>query len=433
MSMDNTANLTEPVAKGDNSTVDSNPASASVGAPMPRLSRRAAQIHPFRAMKIAEQADVMIAAGDDVIKLNLGQPDYDAPEPVVAAMRALYDGRPLPYTEAKGLPELRRKIAQFYRTQHDVEVDPSRIVITAGGSSALLLAVALTVDDGDEVLIADPSYPTNRELVRSFGGVVVDVPTSADTRFHLTPALLDEYWSKRTKAVMVTSPSNPTGTVIDPGMLRDVCRTAADRGAWRIVDETYLDLADRAEDGGRVPSVLSIDPDAIVCSSFSKYFGMTGWRLGWMVVPERAVDAVDNLSANFFLSAHTPTQMAAVACFDDEALAISERRRLELLERRDLMLHGLEELGLPVDVAPNGAFYAYVDVSSLGMSATEFCERVLHETHVALTPGADFGEATADTHVRLSYAASREDIEQGLSLLRRFVTHVRKYRTAADA
>lgn len=388
---------------------------------LPPLATRAGAVHPFRAMRIGAQADMMIAAGVDVIKLNLGQPDYDAPEPVRTAMRDLYDGRALPYTEAKGLPELRRKISEFYATQHQVNVDPGRIVITAGGSTALLLAVALTVDAGSEVLIADPSYPTNRELVRAFEGVVVDVPTSAATRFHLTPELLDEYWSERTRAVMVTSPSNPTGTTIAPHTLRAVCDYARERAAWRIVDETYLDLADAEPDGSRVPSVLSIDPDAIVCSSFSKYFGMTGWRLGWIVVPAAAVDAVDNLAANFFLSAHTPTQIAAVEAFGAEALAISEKRRLELLARRAIVIDGLRDLGLPVDVEPNGAFYAYFDVSPTGLSATEFCERALREAHVALTPGADFGEANADTHVRLSYAASRGDLREGLARLDAFV------------
>lgn len=388
---------------------------------LPPLATRAGAVHPFRAMRIGAQADMMIAAGVDVIKLNLGQPDYDAPEPVRTAMRDLYDGRALPYTEAKGLPELRRKISEFYATQHQVNVDPGRIVITAGGSTALLLAVALTVDAGSEVLIADPSYPTNRELVRAFEGVVVDVPTSAATRFHLTPELLDEYWSERTRAVMITSPSNPTGTTITPDTLRAVCDAARAHDAWRIVDETYLDLADVEPDGSRVPSVLSIDPDAIVCSSFSKYFGMTGWRLGWIVVPPAAADAVDNLAANFFLSAHTPTQIAAVEAFGDEALAVSEKRRLELLARRAIVIDGLRDLGLPVDVEPNGAFYAYFNVSSTGLSATAFCERALREAHVALTPGADFGEATADTHVRLSYAASRHDLREGLTRLGAFV------------
>lgn len=388
---------------------------------LPPLAHRATAVHPFRAMQIGEQANVMIASGINVIKLNLGQPDYDAPETVRVAMRDLYDGRSLPYTEAKGLPALREKIAEFYATHHHVQIDPSRIVITSGGSTALLLAVALTVNEGDEVIIADPSYPTNRELVRSFEGVVVDVPTSAQTRFHLTPQLVERYSTDKTKAVMITSPSNPTGTTITPDVLRDVCEVAKQHDAWRIVDETYLDLADVEPDGSHVPSVLSIDSDAIVCSSFSKYFGMTGWRLGWIIVPQSATKAVDNLAANFFLSAHTPTQIAAVECFNDEALAVSEARRIELLHRRTLVMDALANMGLPLDVAPNGAFYAYIDVSSTGLSAHEFCERALLEAHVALTPGADFGQATADMHVRLSYAASREDLHEGLARLTRFV------------
>lgn len=428
------ADDTTQVDANGQQTLDEEVMHAAVGTtqplPQPKLSKRAREVHPFRAMQIGERANVMIAAGDDIIKLNVGQPDYGAPEPVRLAMRDLYDGRSLPYTESRGLPQLRARIARFYAQQHNVNVDPERIVITEGGSSALLLAAALTVDDGDEVIIADPSYPTNRELVRSFGGVVVDVPTSAATRFHLTPQLLDDYWSKRTTAVMVTSPSNPTGTTIQEDTLRAVCDYAAERGAWRIVDETYLDLADVNPDGSRVPSVLSIDANAIVCSSFSKYFGMTGWRLGWLVVPDNVVDAVDRLAANFFLSAHTPTQMAAMACFDDEALAVSEQRRLELLERRSIVVDGLADLGLPVDVAPNGAFYAYFDVSSTGLTATEFCERALTEAHVALTPGADFGEATADTHVRLSYAASRDALREGLKRLKAFVDGLQK--AAAD-
>ena len=279
----------------------------------PQLSKRAQIANPFRAMVFGAMADEMIADGTDVVKLSLGEPDFGAPPAVRDAMREQYDGRPLPYTAAMGLPELRQAISDFYKERHHVDVDPKRIAITAGGSTALLLSAALTVNDDDEVLIADPSYPCNRELVRAFGGKVVDVPTSAATRFHLTPELCKEYWTDRTKAVMITSPSNPTGTTIAFDTLKAVCDLARERGAWRIVDETYLDLADREPDGSDVKSVLACDPDAIVCSSFSKFFGMTGWRLGWMVVPEYALEAMDDLATNFFLCAHTPTQHAALA------------------------------------------------------------------------------------------------------------------------
>ena len=391
----------------------------------PTMSRRAREAQPFRAMVFGERADEMIARSISVIKLSLGEPDFGAPPAVRDAMREQYDGRALPYTAALGLPELRRAIADFYHERHHVDIDPRRIVITAGGSAALLLATALTVDPGDEVIVADPSYPCNRELIRSFEGVVVDVPTSAATRFHLNAERVDRAWSERTKAVMVTSPSNPTGTTIDFDVLKGVCDLARFRGAWRIIDETYLDLADREPDGSEVRSALLADPDAIICNSFSKFFGMTGWRLGWAVVPEYTIEAVDDLATNYYLCAHTPTQHAALACFTPESLAVCEERRQELLARRRIVVSGLERIGLPLEVVPNGAFYAYFSVAGTGLDAWTFCERALEEAHVALTPGRDFGPATADTHVRLSYAASREALTEGLSRLGKFVASLR--------
>ena len=391
----------------------------------PTMSRRAREAQPFRAMVFGERTDEMIARSISVIKLSLGEPDFGAPPAVRDAMREQYDGRALPYTAALGLPELRRAIADFYHERHHVDIDPRRIVITAGGSAALLLATALTVDPGDEVIVADPSYPCNRELIRSFEGVVVDVPTSAATRFHLNAELVDRAWSERTKAVMVTSPSNPTGTTIDFDVLKGVCDLARFRGAWRIIDETYLDLADREPDGSEVRSALLADPDAIICNSFSKFFGMTGWRLGWAVVPEYTIEAVDDLATNYYLCAHTPTQHAALACFTPESLAVCEERRQELLARRRIVVSGLERIGLPLEVVPNGAFYAYFSVAGTGLDAWTFCERALEEAHVALTPGRDFGPATADTHVRLSYAASREALTEGLSRLGKFVASLR--------
>ena len=391
----------------------------------PTMSRRAHEAQPFRAMVFGERADEMIARSISVIKLSLGEPDFGAPPAVRDAMREQYDGRALPYTAALGLPELRRAIADFYHERHHVDIDPRRIVITAGGSAALLLATALTVDPGDEVIVADPSYPCNRELIHSFEGVVVDVPTSAATRFHLNAELVDRAWSERTKAVMVTSPSNPTGTTIDFDVLKGVCDLARFRGAWRIIDETYLDLADREPDGSEVRSALLADPDAIICNSFSKFFGMTGWRLGWAVVPEYTIEAIDDLATNYYLCAHTPTQHAALACFTPESLAVCEERRQELLAHRRIVVSGLERIGLPLEVVPNGAFYAYFSVAGTGLDAWTFCERALEEAHVALTPGRDFGPATADTHVRLSYAASREALTEGLSRLGKFVASLR--------
>lgn len=372
-------------------------------------------------MVFGEKADEMNARGEDVIKLCLGEPDFGAPATVRAAMQQLMDGRPLPYTAAKGLPQLRRAISAFYAERHHVDVSPSRIIITMGGSTALQLAIAATVNPGDEVIAADPSYPCNRELVKSFGGTVVDVPTTAQSRYHLDEKMVAEAWSDHTRAVMITSPSNPTGTSIPFQTLDEICRFTAARNAWTIVDETYLDLADTTSEGTRVRSVLSCDPRAITVNSFSKYFGMTGWRLGWMVVPEELVPAIDNLATNYFLCAPTPVQYAALQCFTPESYEVCDARREEFRARRTVVVEGLERIGLHLPVVPDGAFYAYFDVSSTGLDAWTFCERALTEAHVALTPGRDFGESTADTHVRLSYAASREKLTEALRRLGEFV------------
>ena len=398
---------------------------SSVSPVMPRLARRAQIVEPFHAMAIGEQAMRLAAAGHRVIRLGLGEPDFGAPPAVRAAMRDVMDGRPLPYTPALGLPELRADVARFYREQHGVEVDPGRIAITSGASAALLLVIAATTDPGDEVLLADPSYPCNRQLISSFGGRVVEVATSAADRFQLDPASVDRAWTERTGAVMIASPSNPTGTSIPFDALAAVCALARSRDAWRIVDEIYLDLSDPAPDGTPPRSVLTVDPDAVVINSFSKYFGMTGWRLGWCVLPEALVVPVERLAMNYLLCASAPAQLAARACFTPESLAVCETRRLELLARRSLVLDGLARIGLPVPAVPDGAFYVYFDVSGTGLGSWEFCERALAEAHVALTPGRDFGTVTAETHVRLSYTASREDLSEGLDRLERFVASVR--------
>jgi aspartate/methionine/tyrosine aminotransferase len=331
------------------------------------------------------------------------------------------DGRALPYTPALGLPTLRDALARFYRDKHGVIVDPARIAITSGASAALLLVTAATTDPGDDVLLADPSYPCNRELVRSFGGSPVLVPTSAASRYQLAPDSVAAAWTDRTTSVMIASPSNPTGTSIPPTELAAICALARERGAWRIVDEIYLDLADPAASGAPARTVLADDPDAVVIGSFSKYFGMTGWRLGWAVLPEALVPVVERLAMNYFLCASAPAQHAALAAFTPESLALCEERRLELAARRALVLDGLAAIGLPVPVEPDGAFYVYVDVSGTGMDAWRFCEEVLQHAHVSLTPGRDFAVSTADTHVRLSYAASRAELSEGIARIGAFL------------
>lgn len=393
-----------------------------------RLARRARDAEPFHAMAIGERAAELSAQGHHVVRLSIGEPDFGAPPAVREAMREVMDGRPLPYTAVLGLPALRRAIADFYRDKHGVEIDPGRILITSGASSALLVVTAATTDPGDEVIIADPSYPCNRELVRTFGGTLVTIAATAQNRYQLDATSVASAWSEHTSAVMIASPANPTGASMPVAELAAICELARDRGAWRIVDEIYLDLADPADDGTPAPTVLSVDPEAIVIGSFSKYFGMTGWRLGWAILPEELVPAVERLAVNYFLSSSAPAQQAAVAAFTPESLALCEERRLELLARRRLVLEALHTLGLAVPVIPDGAFYVYFDVSSTGLDSWSFCERVLESAHVALTPGRDFATATADTHVRLSYAASRPELAEGMRRIGVFLAELQRER-----
>ncbi|MEV1242147.1 pyridoxal phosphate-dependent aminotransferase [Nonomuraea sp. NPDC050022] len=387
-----------------------------------RISRRAQAVAPFFAMEFGKHAAALESQGHHVIKLSIGEPDFGAPPAVLDAMREAMDGRPMPYTAALGLPELRQAIARFYRNEHGVEVDPSRVVVTAGASAALVLATAALVDTGDEVLIADPSYPCNRQIVESFGARVTLIPATAETRFQLDAASVKENWTDRTRGIMIATPSNPTGTSAPAGELAAICELARERDAWRLVDEIYLNLSDHDERGRPPRSVLSFDPGAIVINSFSKYFGMTGWRLGWCVVPEILVPAMERLAQNYFLCASAPAQHAALACFTPESLAVCEARRFEFAERRALVLDGLARIGLPVPVPPDGAFYVYFGVGHTGLTSWQFCERALREAHVALTPGRDFGVHTAETHVRLSYAAPADDLREGLTRLGKFVS-----------
>ncbi|QPL06369.1 MULTISPECIES: aminotransferase class I/II-fold pyridoxal phosphate-dependent enzyme [Actinomyces] len=390
-----------------------------------KLARRAVTAQPFHAMTIGARAQALEASGGDVAKLSLGEPSFGAPPGVHEAMREVMDGRALPYTPAPGLPALREAIAHWYGQRHHVDLDPRRVIVTAGGSAALVLATALTVEEGDDVVMADPCYPCNRELVEAFGGRVVLAPSNPASRYQLSRPLMEAAWTPATTAVQMATPSNPTGTSIPFGELAEICASARERGAWRVVDEIYLGLADPDEDGRVARTVLETDPEALVVSSFSKFFSMTGWRLGWLVVPESLVEAAENLAVNFFLCAAAHTQRAALACFTPEALAACEERRVELVERRRLALEGLGRLGLKVPVEPDGAFYVYFDVSASGLSSWDFCVRALEEAHVALTPGRDFGAATADTHVRLSYAASRQEIALGLDRLAGFMASLR--------
>ncbi|MEZ5210051.1 aminotransferase class I/II-fold pyridoxal phosphate-dependent enzyme [Gordonia sp. (in: high G+C Gram-positive bacteria)] len=381
------------------------------------FSRRAQAVSPFYAMEYGRRAAELEARGTHVVKLNLGEPDFGAPPAFLEEIRRISDGRPMPYTGALGTPELRAAIAGFSRERFGAPIDPARVVVTTGASAALLLASAALIDPGDEVLVADPSYPCNRRFAESFGARVRLLPTGPESRFQLDAAAVADAWSERTRGVMVASPSNPTGTSLPYQDLLDLSHATHDRGGWRIVDEIYLGLAD-----GERRSVAADDPGAVVVNSFSKYFGMTGWRLGWMVVPDEMIPVAERLAQNYYICPPTPTQVAALTCFTPETLAVAEERRAALRRRRRLVLDGLAGLpGITVPVEPDGAFYVYLDVSGTGLSATDFCDRVLDEAHVALTPGKDFGSLGAERYVRLSYATGDDDLHAGLDRLAGFL------------
>ncbi|MGJ8682258.1 aminotransferase class I/II-fold pyridoxal phosphate-dependent enzyme [Paraglaciecola sp.] len=385
-----------------------------------KFSQRAQAISPFYAMAFGEKAAKLEAQGKHVVKLNLGEPDFGAPPDVLKAMQKLADNADLPYTSALGLPELRQAIANFYQTTHQVYINPQRIVITAGASAALLLLSAALVDEGDQVIMADPCYPCNQEFIKSFAGKVQLVPTGAGSHFQLNKALLAQHWQSDTRGLMLATPSNPTGTAVAEVDLLAMCEFARSKGAWRIVDEIYLNL--HHGDADRQPkSVLCFDEQAIVVNSFSKYFGMTGWRLGWCVVPQEMVEVMERLAQNYFICPSTVAQKAALQCFTTRSISVCESRRQTLIARKNLILAGLKKCGLPVPVEPDGAFYVYIDVSATGLTAMNFCERVLQEVFVALTPSNDFSEQGDKQFVRLSFASAESELEEGLKRLGTFM------------
>ena len=384
-----------------------------------QLAQRVHAIEPFRVMEMVKAAGELKRAGADVISMSVGEPDFTAPDIVAtAAMEAIRSGA-TQYTESLGLRELREAISGHYAATQGLDIDARRIVITAGASAGLLLACAALVNDGDEVLMPDPCYPCNRHFVSAFGGTPVLVPSSHQERYQLSAAHIDQHWSARTRGVLVASPSNPTGTSMTPPQLRAMLDATRARGGFAIVDEIYQGLS---YDHQPV-SALSMSDDVITVNSFSKYFNMTGWRLGGLVVPDSLVSVFEKLAQNLFICAPTVAQHAALACFEPEALAIFEQRRQEFQRRRDYLVPALRALGFGVPVMPDGAFYVYADISNVahplrGDSAA-FALDVLHRAHVAIVPGDDFGVAAPGRHVRFSYATSYERIEEAVERLRR--------------
>ena len=376
-----------------------------------------AEIEPFHVMALLARARELESQGRSVIHMEIGEPDFPTPAPVCrAAMRVLGKGE-LFYTPSLGLPELRRAIAGLYRSRHGVEVDPARIVVTTGGSGALLLACAVLVGPGDEVLLADPGYPANRHFVRVVEGVPRAVPVDATDGYQLAPHHLERHWGPRSVAALVASPSNPTGTLISTERMSAMAAFAGERRGTLIVDEIYHGLVYE----GEYTTALAHSDDVFVINSFSKYFQMTGWRLGWLVAPERYMSELDKLAQNLYLSAPTLSQHAALAAFEPETLAILEARRLEFKARRDYLVPALRELGFDIPVTPQGAFYVYAGCGGLNRDSFAFAIEILEQAGVAITPGIDFGANAPERHVRFAYTNSIERLREGVSRIAKFL------------
>ena len=386
---------------------------------MLRTASRLEHIEPFYVMECAKAASELArspaCADRPMIFLNIGEPDFTAP-PLVqeAAERALRAGR-TQYTHATGLEALRERISGWYAQRFALDIAPSRIVVTAGASAALQLACLALVERGDEVLMPDPSYPCNRHFVAAADGVPVLLPCGPAQRFQLDAGGVEAAWGERTRGVLLASPSNPTGTSIDPAEMGRIVKAVRSRGGFTIVDEIYLGLSYDERYGH---SALAHGDDVISINSFSKYFSMTGWRLGWMVLPESLVPAVEKLAQNLFICASTIAQQAALACFEPESIAEYERRRAEFKARRDFVVPALDAMGLRVPVMPDGAFYAWADCSAHAGSSWDFAFELMRNAHVALTPGRDFGRHGSERWLRLSYASSMAQLEEAMVRLR---------------
>lgn len=384
---------------------------------MPTAAARTALIEPFYVMEVVKEAAELAAAGRSVIHLSIGEPDFTAPEPVRRAACAAIERGETQYTGALGLEPLRERIADWYATRFGCRVDRQRIVVTAGASGALLLACAALLERDAEVLMPDPSYPCNRHFATAFGGRARLVPCGPGQRFQLTAADVEANWTEATGGILVASPSNPTGTSVAPDVLAQLIDTVGRRSGFVISDEIYQGLSY----DGPPASALQLSDEVLVINSFSKYFSMTGWRLGWIVAPAALVPVLEKLAQNLYICPSTVAQHAAVACFDDAALGAYEERRAEFRRRRDFLVPALRSLGFGVPVVPDGAFYIYADVSRFSGDSFEFVRSLLRATGVCLVPGRDFGVASPERYVRVSYATSLERLEEAVERMRGYL------------
>lgn len=379
------------------------------------FARRLVDIEPFRVVEVLTRAKQLAAQGRDIVHLEAGEPDFATAAPIIAAGQAALARGETYYTQAAGIPELREALSRFYHDEYGIDVAPSRIMITPGASGALLLLSLLLVNPGEGMLLADPGYPCNRNFLRMVEGEGQLVPVGPEQRYQLTGALAQQHWRDNTAGVLVASPANPTGEMLTRDELRDLVQVCQQRRGHLIVDEIYHGLTY----GVKAPSVLEITDQAFVINSFSKYFGMTGWRLGWLVAPEAAVPELERLAQNLFISMSTMAQKAALAAFEPETRLILDARRDEFARRRDFLLPALRELGFGIPHTPAGALYLYADASRFTSNSQQFCLDLLEQHGVAITPGADFGHHRQQEHVRFSFTTGMDRLEEAVRRLER--------------
>ena len=386
---------------------------------MTDIAKRMQAISPFRVMEILARARAMEAKGRDIVHMEIGEPDFVSPQPAIDAGIASLRAGLTHYTAAAGLPALREAIAAYYAQRFGVSVDPAHIIVTPGSSGALQLVLGSLVNPGDEVLLTDPGYPCNRHMVSLFGGVPVPIAVTADDGFAVSPRQLRDAMATRTRALMLASPANPTGNLIGVGDLRDlnaVLRRNAQ--AVLICDEIYQGLQYDSEP----ETALALgDDNVVVINSFSKYFGMTGWRVGWAVAPGWLVEPMERLAQNIFLAAPTPAQHAAVAAFSPASMEILEARRREFEIRRDFLFDAVRNLGFVMNEKPRGAFYLYADAVGFTDDSAGFARELLESAGVAITPGLDFGGNRPERHVRFAYTTALDRLETGVERLRAFL------------
>jgi aspartate/methionine/tyrosine aminotransferase len=385
--------------------------------PPHRLAARMAAIEPFHVVALVTRARELEAQGRSVVNMVIGEPDFPTPAPIVRAGLAALAAGQVRYTPSLGTPALRQAICEWYATRYAVDVPAHRIAVTTGSSGALLLALGVLLSPGDEVLSADPSYPANRHFVRAMEGRSVGIPVDAGTDYQLTAELVERHWSPRTVAVMIASPANPTGTLMPFDELQRIHAVVRRRGGLLIVDEIYHGLTYDCDSR----TALELGDDVLIINSFSKYFCMTGWRVGWMVLPQAYVADVEKLAQNLYLSNPELSMQAALAAFHPDTLAELERNRAAFQRQRDFLLPALRELGLRIPVTPQGAFYVYADCSALTADSYAFCIDLLERAGVAVAPGIDFGQHRAARHVRFSYPKPVPVLQEGIERLRHYL------------